>query len=160
MRRMARLRSRFTSIAGSLVIMLSACPAGAEEQSVGTRAPLVREGCPPEGSSIALFSRQALDEGRKAEAAEYGNFWRELEIIAISNERLDDIIEKATAAFYRFSARMQASGHDIRPGDLVIDLQESLKDLIGPRSHSHPIHRARSELLGAIVAEVKKRICE
>ncbi len=112
------------------------------------------------GSRIALFTRQALDEGRQAEAIEYGDFKWELETIGISSERLDDVIEKATAAFYRFSAKMQASGHDIRPGDLVVDLAEVSKFRTDPRSDFDPIYRARGELLGAIVAEVKKRICE
>ncbi len=48
----ARVRKNLHLIAGSVVIALLACPAGAEEQVVGTAAPLVREECPPEGSRI------------------------------------------------------------------------------------------------------------
>jgi hypothetical protein len=60
----------------------------------------------------------------------------------------------------RFSAKMQEGGHDIRPGDLVVDLEEVAKSLLRPPTIFHPIYLARSQLQLAIVTEVEKRICE
>jgi hypothetical protein len=40
--------------------------------------------CPPDNSSIALFTRQAFDQGRESEGREYGKFTGELIAIARS----------------------------------------------------------------------------
>src|SRR4051794_39548306 len=51
--------------------------------------------CPPDGSRIALFSRQAIDQGREQENKEYARFTEELFAISTSSSVEGEVVEKS-----------------------------------------------------------------
>ena len=119
----------------------------------------VRESCPPEGSIIALFSRQAFDEGREAEFREHGKYFEELARISMSSFVEDDVVEKSLIASVNFEKKMRAQGHDIRLGDLIIDGETSLNSVLSRSKSLKPIMKAQLELRLAVVREMKRVIC-
>lgn len=88
---------------------------------------IVPEECPAEG--IALFSRLALDQGRRAEHFAHAKFIQRLMNIAVQSDTLERIVEQSTADFAQFSKELQGDGNDITPGDLLVDLETLFNEL-------------------------------
>lgn len=122
------------------------------------RAP-PRETCPPDGSSIALFTRQAFDQGREAEAREYEKYTDELTRISMSSYIDDDVVEKSIVASINFGKKMRAQGHDIRLRDLIIDREAKLLSYLSHGTSIKPIEKAQIELQLAVVREMKRVMC-
>jgi hypothetical protein len=118
-----------------------------------------RRTCPPDGSRIALFSRQAFDQGRELEGREYGQYTEELFKISTSSSIADDVVEKSFIATINFGKKMRARGHDVRMVDLIIDREKSITDLLRDGKSLSEISRAQLELQLAIVREMKRIQC-
>ncbi len=114
--------------------------------------------CPPDGSRIALFSRQAFDEGRELEGREYGKYTEELFAISTSSYVVDDVIEKSIAATINFSKKMRAKGNDISVVALIIDREKAVSDLLRDKS-LHKVRETQLELQLAVAREMKRIMC-
>lgn len=115
------------------------------------------DSCPKEGTSIALFTRQAFDEGRESEGREYGQLVGELSGIARARDTEENIVEKSITAITNFVKKMRAINHDVAVGEIVVHRESELNYLI--RLNLSPIRRATLELQLSVIREVKKVIC-
>ena len=108
---------------------------------------------------IALFTRQAFDQGREAEFREYAKFTEKLAIISASNFRDDDVVEKSLIATINFAKEMRAQGHDIRAGDLIIEREATLDSVLRNSTSLSRISKAHLELRLAVTQEMKRVMC-
>jgi hypothetical protein len=113
--------------------------------------------CPPDRSLIALFTRQAFDQGRAMEGHEYGSFTDELMAISIS-AREGEVIEKSISASINFARRMRSLGHEIRAVDLIIHRETTLASLLASDSLG-AINRAQFQLQLTVTREMKRVMC-
>lgn len=151
-RTLARVPLGFCLLALLFASGLASAEVAKPEQALGNST------CPPDGSRIALFSRQALDEGREFEGREYGKYTEELFAISASSYVVDDVIEKSIAATINFSKKMRAKGNDIKVVDLIIDREKIVSDLLRDKS-LHNVRAAQLELQLAVVREMKRIMC-
>jgi hypothetical protein len=117
------------------------------------------EGCPPQYSSIALFTRQAFDPRRgelRPELQEYAHFITELSNAAVSSPIDTEVVRKSIEVSESFVAKMEARGSSFSLGDLIIHLETQLNNLART---DMPIPRARYKLELAVVREMKRVIC-
>jgi hypothetical protein len=144
------------------LMAIASTPAGvspAAGQESGTRIPVRLDYCPPEKSKVPLLTRQAFDEGRAAEGREYGKLTDELYRISTSDWDDEAILDKSFAAIRIFVQSMQARGHDIDFGDIVVHREAILTSILSSDCQLAPISRAQLELQLAITREMKRRVC-
>ena len=142
-------------------LALIAAPAGAAEDDPGpfSLPSVQREDCPPAGASIAVFSRQAVEGGRTFEAIEYDRFREELLIMGIAYAD-DRMVRESLARFRSFAAVMKQHGHDIRMGNVIVDVETKLA---GTQRNGQPdgsVAKARLDLELAIIRVLKAAICK
>jgi hypothetical protein len=135
-----------------------------QTMQIGSRAAdreqeATRERCPPDGSQIALFTRQAFDQGREAEFREYAKFTTELAIISASEFTDKSVVEKSLIAAVNFAKGMRAQGHDIRVADLIIHREETLNSVLRNSKSLSRISKAQLELQLAVIQEMKRVMC-
>jgi hypothetical protein len=136
----------------ALIVALMAAPGAAAAQATGENY------CPPDGSSIAIFTRQAFDQGREVVGRRYGKFVGELAQIAMSNEAESQVVEQSNEAAKRLAAEMQSLGHEISVGEIVVHREGQLVFQI--QIAQHPVAKARYALQLAVVQEMKRAICQ
>jgi hypothetical protein len=118
-----------------------------------------RQVCLPDGSSIALFTRQAFDQGRESEGRDYGRFVEELAHISSSPASDDDKVGKSMTAAINFARSMRARGHDLGVRDLIIDRETSLTYRLREGNTISSITRAHLEGQRAVIREMKRLMC-
>jgi hypothetical protein len=150
----------------SLVVTLCCAKAQATEAGPEMPAPeapaIVDDAsrCPPDHSSVVLFTRQAVDEGSRAAHAafrEYVKFESELDAIASSGASDDDIVERSMAAVTSLVQRAASLDLELTPADVIVHRETELRSLV--RSEQ-PITKARYELGLSIVREMKRLVCD
>ena len=114
--------------------------------------------CAPAGSTIALFTRQAFDEGREAIGRQYAKLVGELASIAGENLSERAAVEQSIDAVRNFSATMNSQGHDVTVEDIIIHREGEMVSLL--RIVDQPITKARYALQLAIIREMKRSVCE
>ena len=168
--RSARAKNRVPVLHGSgrtvflLVVAYFFVFSALQMLQIGSRAAdneerATRDRCPPDGSQIALFTRQAFDQGREAEFREYGKFIEKLAIISASNFSDDDVVEKSLIAAINFAKEMRAQGHDIRAVDLIIHREATLDSVLRDSKSLSRISKAQLELQFAVIQEMKRVMC-
>jgi hypothetical protein len=145
---------------GLLIASASIITAAGQDHTGAPDAVPNLETCPPNNSSIALFTRQAFDEGRESEGREYGKFVQQLASISVSGYTDDDIVEKSITVSRDFANKMRARGHDIRLGDLIVHRETRLNWSLSHNSLLGPIARVQLELQMVVIREMKRRICQ
>jgi len=118
-----------------------------------------REDCPPAGAAIAVFSRQAVEGGRTFEAIEYDRFREELLIMGIAYAD-DRMVRESHAICRSFAALMKQHGHDIRIGNIIVDLETKLAGTQRGGQPEGSIAKARLDLELAIIRVLKAAICK
>jgi hypothetical protein len=116
--------------------------------------------CPPDQSSVVLFTRQAVDEGSQAAHTafrEYAKFESELDKIASSGASDDDTIERSMAAVSSLVQRMASLGVELTAADVIVHRETELRSLV---RIDQPITKARYELGLSIIREMKRLVCE
>lgn len=150
----------------SLVFALCCATAHAAEGGADTpdtpELPVAAEAnqCPPDHSSIVLFTRQAVDEGSQAAHTafrEYAKFESELDAIARSDASDDDTVERSMAAVTSLVQRMASLGVELTPADVIVHRETELRSLLRVEQ---PITKARYELGLSIIREMKRLVCE
>jgi hypothetical protein len=116
--------------------------------------------CPPDQSSVVLFTRQAVDEGSQAAHTafrEYAKFESELDAIAGSGASDDDTVERSMAAVTSLVQRMASLDVELTPADVIVHRETELRSLLRV---DQPITKARYELGLSIIREMKRLVCE
>jgi hypothetical protein len=125
-RRLRRAVSRILGMkAALLIVALLAQPNVAGAQTAAANY------CPPDGTSIALFARQAFDEGRATAGRQYAKFLDELVQLAMSNAPENEVVEQSVDASRRFAAAMVALGHEMTVGDIGVHREAQLIVQVG-----------------------------
>jgi hypothetical protein len=161
-------RSRICPLALAAAVvtihLLASLEANAAESAPSTNPPgqagereIVAHDCPPDGSRVAIFTRQGFDEGRQGENREYGRFVAQIFSIAASRETDEAIVEKSIMALINFAKQTRARGHDLGIGDVIIHEEAELS--LQSRVELRPIYKACNELLLSVIREMKRVIC-
>jgi hypothetical protein len=150
--------SLIRSTALAAVALLAAGILFASSQESGTRIPVRLAYCPPEQSEIPVLTRQAFDEGRELEGRQHGELIRELSRASTSHYDDELVLDSAFAAVRTFVQSMQARGHDIDFGDIIVHEETMLNSMLS-RLQLTAIRRAQLELQLATITQMKRRIC-
>ncbi|MBX9844873.1 MAG: hypothetical protein K2Z80_23990 [Xanthobacteraceae bacterium] len=134
-----------------MIIALLAAPDAAAAQTTAG------DYCPPDGSSVAILTRQAFDEGRATVGREYGKFIGELSQIAISAVAENEVVERSIDVSKRLAAAMGNLGHDVTVGEIVVHWEAEL--IFQIRVARQPITKARYTLQLAVAQEMKRVLC-
>lgn len=157
-------RENLIPLCVALIIAFGIAASGSASEDRGSSAERKRAAqqqkkpteCPPDNSSIAVFTRLAFDQGHVGPSRHYQRFLGELADIERSNYADEDILKKSIAATTAFVERMKLSGQDIDVADVIIHREAELNFMVRTKN---PISKARYALELAVIREMKRVIC-